>query len=240
MPIARSAGIQKPFNFQIGNLPMKLVFDDTNKPISFINSCSSVGLTRDMNHMNKNDTIGTIVDKNGILFWAYKSFSSSPPTSSSNLNMFQIDIRHDFISIILSIIHDFLRDVPEETYKKIYKRKNKLFIHYEDNKLLYIYPYTILIKHCVNNKVVIYQNIYLYPLENYKTRLFIATNDIIYKFFLYIFYLSFNSSPTNNFKYKYLLINNPYSNIIIKMFDDYMSIFDDSTIYHFIINRKYY
>jgi len=223
---------------------MILRYDDNNKPISFINSCSRLALTNDRNIMNINHTIGTVLEKNGLLYWSYKSFSSSPPASTFNTNkyMFQVDIKHEFISIIFTIIHDFLRDITDQSSpsKKIYKRKNKLFIHYDNNKLLYIYPYTIIIKHSINNKIIIYQNIYINPLENNKTRLFVSTNDIIYKIFLYLFYISLNYLPTNNFKYKYLLINDPYSSIILNMFNNYMCIFDDSTIYHFIINRKYY
>ncbi len=243
MPIARNNYIHKSFDFHIGKLPMKLVYDDNN-PISFINSCNRIGFAKDYRDIHKNDTFGTIVNKNGLLFWSYKSFSKSPPVSSSisnsNLNLFEITINQEFICLILAIIHDFVRDIPDNINKRIYKRNNKFLISYQNNKLLYIYPYSIFIKHSPNNHLVIYQNVYINPIETHKTKLFISTNNFIYKFFLFLFYTSLNSLPVNKFIYNLLLINDNISNFILSFFKNYMCIFEDSTIYHLIINRRYY
>jgi hypothetical protein len=229
----------KPRLFNIGNLPMKLIYHN-NTQVPYINSCPKLGLSLDSH--DSHESLGTIINKNGLLFWSYKSFINSPYSSSNNLHFykFQIDINHHFISFILLIIHDFLRNIPIHIDKKIYKRKNKLFISYKHNKLLFIYPYTIYIKHSVNDKTIFYENIYIYPIENNKTRLFVFTNNFIYKFFLYLFYLSLNSLSSNHFKYKYLLITDTISLYILKIFENYMCIFDDSTIYNFIINKRYY
>lgn len=240
IPIAQSHQLNShAIPVEIGNLPLVIVRNSNNIHFPILRSCPTTGLIYNNHNNNRNHSIGNIINRNGIVYWTYKAYSQ-PYAPTLHPFRFQIDISHHFISTILFIMDDFLKDVHENTPIKVNKNKRKLFIRYRDNKFLFIYPYTILMKHRTNYRQTIYQNICCYPVKNNKTRLFISTNNLIYKIFLILFYISHNMYQPNDFKYKYMLIDNTYSLMLLQLFSDYMCIFNDNTIYNFLINRRYY
>ena len=241
--IEKNIDNKRPYNYKIGNLPMVLWYNKTN-PQTIINSCHKhLGNTLKNSYIINNelicpfhkksytneDTLGDIKKINGLIWWSYKSFKKNPPKIADNNNNYQIEVKSDFISIILNLICDF--NGEEDTYK-FYKKK--LLIKKERKYLLYKYPYTLIF----NNKYMIN----VIPIDETKSNFYITTlkNSIIKeheinKFKKYI------ENRYNEFRYKYLLLGegNSYINKIYRLYNDYMFP-NDITIKYFLTNKRYY
>jgi hypothetical protein len=235
---------QMPYHYNIGNLPMVLWYNKTN-PQTIINSCNKhLGNTLKDSYIIDNelicpfhkksytndDNIGEIQKRNGLIWWSYKSFKKHPPKFlNEDNNNYHLNVRGDFISIILNLIGDF--NGNEETCKI---HKKKLLIKKEREFIIYKYPYTL-----------IYNNLYMInviPIDESNSHFYLTTlkklplnyNDLN-KFKTYI------ENRCNEFRFKYLLLGegNSYINKVYKLYNEYMYP-NDITIKYFLTNKRYY
>ena len=261
-PIAIEKNIDKskPYAYNIGKLPMVLWYDNNNKPLATINICKHLGARLDngiindgclhcSNHFtsyNDTDTIGNIIQKNGLLWWSFKSYSKTPPKmfdEAAKLHQTFIDINVNLINVILEFIYS--------TNKTKIKHRNNKFFFNEDlfnakHKFYYKYPYYL--KGSINDKIN--YAIHFLPLEENKTRLYInildnnnCDNDT--KIFInYILKNKLNNLKnydSNNYL-KYLIMlkdNNSYMKKIYLLFDKF-SFPNDFTISSFYKYRQFY
>ena len=257
-PIAIENNIDKskPYVYNIGKLPMVLWYNN-NTPISTINICKHLGAKLDngiikdgclqcSNHLtsyNNSDAIGNIIQKNGLLWWSFKSYTRNPPKifkDTDKLHQSFIDINVNLINVILEFIYS-------NNKTKIRQRKNKFFFKEElfntEHRFYYKYPYYI--KGSINNKIN--YSINFLPLEENKTRLYIniLNNNVDTNLFIN-YYLK---SKLNNLKnydnnnyLKYLIMlkdDNSYMKQIYLLFDKY-SFPNDFTISSFYKYRQFY
>jgi hypothetical protein len=241
--IDKNINNQKPYNYKIGNLPMVLWYNNTN-PQTIINSCHKhLGNTLKNSYIINNelicpfhkksytneDTLGEIRIRNGLVWWSYKSFKKHPPNINENNNNYHIEVKSDFISIILNLIYDF--NDGKDNYKF---HKKKLLIKKDRNFIIYKYPYTLIF----NNKYMIN----VMPIDETKSNFYITTlkktfiNEYeINKFKQYI------ETRYNDFKFKFLLLqeNNSCINKVYRLYSEYMFP-NDIAIKYFLTNKKYY
>jgi nitrite reductase/ring-hydroxylating ferredoxin subunit len=256
-PIAIENNIDKskPYVYNIGKLPMVLWYDD-KKPITTINICKHLGAKLDTgiindgclfcsNHLtsyNQTDGVGSLLLRNGLLWWSYKSYIKNPPMifkETTKLHQTYIDINVNLINVILEFIYS-------NNKNKIKYRKNKFFFSEDlfnaEHRFYYKYPYYL--KGSINNKIN-YSIVFL-PLEENKTRLFInIANDIdmqdFFNYFLNEKLKNLNNYDHNNYlKYLIMLKNdNTYMKQIFLLFDKY-SFPNDFTISSFYKYRQFY
>jgi len=242
--IEKEINKKKPYHYKIGELPMVLWYNKT-KPQTIINNCNKhLGNTLKESYIKNNnlicpyhnssynneDNLGKIEERNGILWWSYKSFKKEPPKlKDENNNNYIFKVNSDLISIILNIICEF--NGEEETIRYVNK---KLLIKNKKNYLLYKYPYTIIL----NNNYMIN----IIPIDINKSYIYLTTKkgkeikkDEIKR-------LKENIERRfNELKFKYFLLktNNSYIYKIYENYKDYMYI-NDFTINHFLLNKNYY
>jgi nitrite reductase/ring-hydroxylating ferredoxin subunit len=261
-PIAIEKNIDKskPYVYNIGKLPMVLWYDNNNNPLSTINICKHLGARLDngiinngclhcSNHLtsyNSSDAVGNIIQKNGLLWWSFKSYTRNPPKlfkDTEKLHQTFIDINVNLINVILEFIYS-------NNKTKIKHRNNKFFFNEElfnaKHKFYYKYPYCL--KGSINDKINYCIN--FLPLEENKTRLYINivdnnNSDIDTKIFInYILKnkLTNLKNYDNNNYLKYLIIlknDNSYMKKIYLLFDKY-SFPNDFTISSFYKYRQFY
>jgi nitrite reductase/ring-hydroxylating ferredoxin subunit len=261
-PIAIEKNIDKskPYVYNIGKLPMVLWYDNNNNPLSTINICKHLGAKLDngiindgclhcSNHLtsyNSSDAVGNIIQKNGLLWWSFKSYTRNPPKlfkDTDKLHQTFIDINVNLINVILEFIYS-------NNKTKIKHRNNKFFFN-EDlfnakHKFYYKYPYCL--KGSINDKINYCIN--FLPLEENKTRLYINivdNNDNNYDAKIFINYILINKlnnlkNYDNNNYLKYLIMlkdDNSYMKKIYLLFDKY-SFPNDFTISSFYKYRQFY
>lgn len=258
-PIAIENNIDKtkPYIYNIGKLPMILWYDN-NKPLATINICKHLGAKLDNgiindgclhcpNHFtsyNTSDTIGSIISKNGLLWWSYKSYNKSPPTTFKTTTT---KIHQTFLDINVNLINVILEFIYSNNKTKIKFRNNKFFfteqLYNAEHRFFYKYPYYL--KGSINNKIN--YTINFIPLEENKTRLFINfENNIDTKMFIN-YYLNnkinnLKNYADNNNYLKYLIMlkdDKSYMKNIYLLFDKY-SFPNDFTISSFYKYRQFY
>lgn len=241
--IDKNINNQKPYHYKIGNLPMVLWYNKSN-PQTIINSCNKhLGNTLKNSYIindelicpfhkksyTNDDNLGEIQKRNGLIWWSYKSFKKHPPKINDENNNYHIEVKNDFISIILNLICDF--NGEDDTYKF---HKKKLLIKKDRDYIIYKYPYTLIF----NNKYMIN----VIPIDENKSHFYITilkTNYIneyeLNKFKTYI------ENRYNDFRFKYLLLgeSNTYINKVYKLYNEYMFP-NDITIKYFLTNKRYY
>lgn len=241
--IDKNINIKKPYNYQIGNLPMVLWYNKSN-PQTIINSCNKhLGNTLKNSYIIENelicpfhkksytndDSIGDIRKRNGLIWWSYKSFKKHPPKITDGNNNYHFEVKSDFISIILNLISDF--NGEDDTYKF---HNKKMLIKKDREYIIYKYPYTLILsnKYMINVIPIDENNSHFYITTLNKT--LISENEIN-KFKMYI------GSRYNDFRFKYLLLgdNNSYINKVYKLYSEYMFP-NDITIKYFLTNKRYY
>ena len=232
----------KPYNFNIGKLPMVLWYDYNNTPTSTINICKHLGARLDngiinngcllcANHLtayNQTDAIGNVMAKNGLLWWSYKSYARSPPLNfkekENKFNINYIDINVSLVNVILEFIYSNNKiDVIQKNNKFFFTEK--LFNNAE-HKFFYRYPYYL--KGSVNNKINYVIN--FLPLEENKTRLYISISNNFIDSTIFMNY--FLNSKLNNLKnynensyLKYLIIlkeDKTYMKKLYSLFEKYL------------------
>ena len=256
-PIAIESNIDKskPYVYNIGKLPMVLWYDK-NGPLSTINICKHLGAKLDngiindgclhcSNHFtsyNSSDIIGNVIEKNGLLWWSFKSNNKNPPKifkESAKLHQTFIDINVNLINVILEFIYS-------NNKTKIKQRKNKFLFSEQlfnaEHRFYYKYPYYI--KGSINNKIN--YSINFLPLEENKTRLYIniENNIDIKDFFQYYLNNKLNNLQNydNNNYLKYLIMlknDKSYMKQIYLLFDKY-SFPNDFTVSSFYKYRQFY
>lgn len=267
--ISKSINIKKPFIFNIGHLPMILWFAN-NKSNVMINSCKHLGNNLKDSKINngclvcpfhkqsynQTDNLGSIANSNGLLWWSYKSNYKNPfsiiKTEDKPYN-FQIDINNDLISFILNFISLFDNNNTNNANNTnhYYHNKNKKIVMITNNdfKILFKYPYSIIIK---MNKFKGVFMISILPLSFDKLRLFVTTYNPYSNLlsFLYMNYIkkifeNNNENPNRNYVKNFLLLSkgindkNKYLEIINEMFKNY-DILNDYTIINFMRNKNFY
>jgi hypothetical protein len=188
--------------------------------------------------------VGNIIEKNGLLWWSFKSYTRNPPKifkDTEKLHQTFIDINVNLINVILEFIYS-------NNKTKIRQRNNKFFFKEElfnaKHKFYYKYPYCL--KGSINNKINYCIN--FLPLEENKTRLYITIVDNndnnTKKFINYILKNKLNNLKNydNNNYLKYLIMlkdDNSYMKKIYLLFDKY-SFPNDFTISSFYKYRQFY
>ena len=203
----------KNYQFNFGVLPLLLWYDDNKNPNVIINSCKHLGnnlknskiknncLICPFHHSSysKNESLGTTIINDGLIWWAYKPHHNNPPhlpvlnknkENYETIN-FKIDININFINCILNILY------LNQNIKYLFRNK-KLFIKNENIKMFYKYPYTIIISNSLNSLNLLNSlniksifMINLFPISNDITRLYISiksikTNNIFLNFLNFI------------------------------------------------------
>jgi len=212
--IVKSINKQKPFYFNIGNLPMIVWFYNSN-PNSMINICKHLGnnlndgIIKDnclvspfhKEKYNQTDNFGSIVESNGLYWWSYKPYQKKPLTlaSSNKTYNYHIDIKTDLLTFILNFI---TINYSYDNKHKYYNNKKQVFIKNKKTRILYRYPYTILI----NN-----YRLSILPLNYFKLRIFVTTyNPVImcfsYLYMIYIKYLFENKIGSSDLKNLFLYL----------------------------------
>jgi nitrite reductase/ring-hydroxylating ferredoxin subunit len=256
-PIAIENNIDKskPYVYNIGKLPMVLWYDN-DIPLSTINICKHLGAKLNTgiinngclhcsNHFtsyNNSDSIGNIIERNGLLWWSFKSYAKNPPKifkDTAKLNQTYIDINVNLINVILEFIYS-------NNKIKIKQRKNKFFFNEQlfnaEHRFYYKYPYYI--KGSINDKIN--YSINFSPLEENKTRLYINIENNVDTKDFYNYYLNNKldnlKNYDNNNYLKYLIMlkdDNSYMKQIYLLFDKY-SFPNDFTISSFYKYRQFY
>lgn len=249
--IIKSINKQKPYPFNIGNLPMLLWFYNSN-PNSMINICKHLGNNLNEGTIkdnclicpfhkekyNQTDNFGSIVESNGLYWWSYKSYQIKPLLSSQKKTYnYHIDINTDLLTFVLNFIA--MNDNIDDNHK-YYKNKKQVFIKNKENRIVYRYPYTII----VNN-----YRLSILPLKYSKLRIYVTTyNPIItfltYLYMIYVKYLFENKIGSSDLKNFFLFkkgmnSKNQYLEYIYKLYKDYMFL-TDFTVNQFMINRNFY
>jgi hypothetical protein len=258
--------------FNLGVLPLLLWYDNKHKPNMIINSCKHLGhnlknskiinncLVCPSHHSsyNRNESIGTTIIKDGLIWWAYKPHSNNPPSlcvfkekgKDYQVSNFKLDIHINFINCILNILY------INENSKFLFRNK-KLFIKNENIKMFFKYPYTLIFSYhlkFLNMKSTFMIN--LFPITNDITRLYITIKsnnsflNFIHSLFIKIYLYKLKNSyekTYNNFIFKNEFIfkdktkkNNLYLEHVYNLYRNYMSFHDVSTIKHFLLNRNFY
>jgi nitrite reductase/ring-hydroxylating ferredoxin subunit len=253
--IANNIDKSKPYVYNIGKLPMVLWYDN-KVPLSTINICKHLGAKLDSgiindgclhcsNHFmsyNGTDAIGNVIEKNGLLWWSFKSYTRNPPKifkDTTKLHQTFIDINVNLINVILEFIYS-------NNKTKIRQRKNKFFFSEElfnaEHRFYYKYPYYI--KGSINNKIN--YSINFSPLEENKTRLYINIENNVDTKDFFNYYLNNKldnlKNYDNNNYLKYLIMlkdDNSYMKQIYLLFDKY-SFPNDFTISSFYKYRQFY
>lgn len=259
--ISKSINKNKPYQINLGTLSLLLWFNNTNNPNIIINTCKYLGNNlkdseiRDNQLIspiyNKiydhNDNFGSIIENNGLYWWSYKSYEKKINKEISNVYNNEIEINIDLITFILNFISLFDNDINNKYHKYYYNNKQVIIIN-DKYKILFKYPYTIIIKSKLYNKKIM---ISILPINYLKLKIFITTYDpisnliaMIYKY--YIKDLFENKITIENIYIKNFFIlkreinnKNRYLEIIYKLFKDYMFL-NEHTINHFMINKNYY
>lgn len=214
---------------------------------------------------NQSDNFGSIIKSNGLCWWSYKSYSKSPYITqiikTKDLpHNFQIDIDIDLLTFILNFISFFNNDINDindndnsnnhKNHKNYYHNKNKkLIVIDNDNfKILFKYPYSIIIK---TKKFKGSFIISILPLRFNKLRIFVTTynpfnNLLSFMFMNYIKYVFEKFITTDNlyiknfFLFKKGMTNkNKYLELIYESYKDYMFL-TEYTTNQFLINKNYY
>jgi len=254
--IVKSINKQKPFVFNIGSLPMILWFYNSN-PNAMINICKHLGNNLDdgfidnhnkclvcpfhKNRYNQTDNFGSIVEKDGLYWWSYKSYHKNPPlpSKSHNTHNYQLDINTDLLTFVLNFIS--ISDSNNDNHRYYHnKNKKQIFIRNNDNRIIYNYPYSIIMDN---------YRLSILPLSYSKLRIFVTTyNPIIkilsYMYMFYIKYLFEYKIGKNDLKHLFLFKkgmngNNGYLEDIYKSYKDYMFLTKTVTN-QFLINRNFY
>ena len=255
----------KPFVFNLGSLPLILWFNSAlNKPSVIINSCNHLGSSLKKATINNNCLIcpnhnlkhnssynfGTtfINNQDGFIWWSFKPNIKSPFQLKSNNNYNNkfynnkfynnnYIIKSDLIPFILNFIYLFSNS---NDYKFI---SGKLFLrNYEKNhRLIFIYPYTFIIKDDNLNTII---KIAIRPIQFSKLKILISTNSS-YLSYYYIKIMNKIASYHNDFKFKYnFILKNNYNPMLDKIYNyyknNYMDLNNDITIYNFLLNSKFY
>lgn len=268
IPISHINSIDKskPFVFNLGSLPLILWFHSNfTNPSVMINSCKHLASPLNKATINNNCLIcpnhnfiynnshnfgSTFINhQDGLIWWAFKPNSNNPfilnhihnhNYHNSYFNSNYI-IKSDIITFILNFIYSFSND----NYYHYKFNHGKLFIKnsLKNQRLLFIYPYTFIIKDDILSSII---KISIRPIPNSNLKVFISTNSS-YLFYNIIKIINNISSYHNNFKFKYnlLLSNNyNYNPILDKIYNyyknNYMDVNDDLTISNFIINHKFF
>ena len=253
----------KPFQFNIGSLPLLLWFpNNTHKPISIINVCKHLGNNlKDSSLINNktciscpfhntiyndSDNFGTTIIKNGIIWWSYKSYSKNPPYLKNNIKYVQksIDINVSIISLVLNFIAIFFNNNYNKYYINFNKKRFFIKNYNKSKRILFVYPYTFFISDYKNPSYMIT----LFPINDNKTKLYIVIdyniNSTFLNNYLYMYIKNYLEKTNNNFRFKHLFMfktenKNKYLSDIYKLYNNYNSLNDDN-IKHFINNYKYY
>ena len=251
--IHKSIDKSKPFNFQLGPLPLILWFSSIDKPNSIINNCNHLGnslnkakINKDClicpfhhNSYNETNNFGTTKINNGIVWWTYKSDYKSPyiPIKNKETYNFQLDINIDLITFILN-------SLEISNPKSIWNSKKKqLFLKNKEIRIIYKYPYRIII----NSPKLTYE-ISILPLSLTKLRLYITYYNPFILPFIYFKILKEkykfeNDITTINLYIKNLFMfkrgNITYLEQVYKAYENYMYL-TDYTITQFLINRNFY
>ena len=119
----------------------------------------------------------------------------------------------------------------------------KLFLrNYEKNhRLIFIYPYTFIIKDDNLNTII---KIAIRPIQFSKLKILISTNSS-YLSYYYIKIMNEIALYHNDFKFKYnFILKNNYNPMLDKIYNyyknNYMDLNNDITIYNFLLNSKFY
>jgi len=262
----------KPFEFKLGCLPLLIWFQNDNNPITIINSCKHLGnnlkessLSNNKSCLicpfhktiyNQSDNFGTTIIKNGIIWWAYKSYSKDPPHLKNNIDYYHksIDININLIGFVLNFLGIYFDDFDNNN-KIYFKNKNsikRLFIKNKDNtkRILFNYPYTFFISDYKRPSYMIS----ILPINEAKTKMYITLNDDDINNHFYLNNFLFMSIKTylekaNNefifnkkfmFNLKLKTFNSPtYLEKVYNFYNNYSPI-NDISIYNFINNHKYY
>lgn len=251
--IIKSINKQKPYPFNIGNLPMLLWFYNSN-PNSMINICKHLGNNLNEGTIkdnclicpfhkekyNQTDNFGSIVERDGLYWWSYKTYQKKPFALSSfpmKTYNYHIDINTDLLTFVLNFIA--MNDNIDDNHK-YYKNKKQVFIKNKEKRIVYRYPYTII----VNN-----YRLSILPLKYSKLRIYVTTyNPIItfltYLYMIYVKYLFENNIGSCDLKSFFLFKKgmnnkNQYLEDIYKSYKDYMFL-TEFTVNQFMINRNFY
>jgi len=191
----------KPTSFHIGKLPLLLWFDKNHNPNPILNHCKHLGNNLEGGVVNNNclicpfhktshnktDNFGSIVVKDGLVWWKFKSYFKDPPSipviskvnddSYDTIN-FKTDININFINFIINLLY------VNSNIKINYLFKNKkLFIKANDcdnnnnkNKLriYYKYPYSLIISNNFDFNIKSTFMCNVMPIGNNKTRIYIT------------------------------------------------------------------
>jgi nitrite reductase/ring-hydroxylating ferredoxin subunit len=247
----------KPYVYNIGKLPMVLWYDNNKKPISTLNICKHLGAKLDngiinngclqcINHLtnyNETDAIGTVVSRNGLLWWSYKSYVKQPTAIFKET----YKIYHNYIDVNVNLVNVILEFIYSNNNKTKIKHKNKrLFIteqlYNAEHRYYYQYPYYF--KGSINKKINYSLN--FLPLEENKTRIYIniANNNDIKTFMNYFFNSKLNNLKNydSNSYLKYLITlknDNSYMRNIYSLFDKY-SFPNEFTVSSFYKYKNFY
>lgn len=255
----------KPFIFNLGSLPLILWFNSAlNKPSVIINSCNHLGSSlknsiinndclicpnHNFKHNDSHSFGSTFINsQDGLIWWSFKSNYKYPfilnnhinPNNPNNPNNFYNSnyiIKSDLTLFVLNFIYSFSNS---NNYKFI---SGKLFLNNNQKKhrLLFIYPYTFIIKDDSLNSII---KISIRPIQYSKLKIFISTNSS-YLSYHYIKIINDIASFHNDFKFKYdFILKNNYNPMLDKIYNyyknNYMDLNNDLTIYHFLLNSKFY
>lgn len=211
----------KPYEFKLGYLFLSIKFPNNNfKETS----------------LNQYNNFGTIVIKNGIVWWAYNNYTINPPYLKTNGDYYHktIDINTNLIDFVLKFFNIYF-DEFNEFYNKIYiKNKDnikRVFIKnkYNTKRILFSYPYTFFIS---DNKKPTYM-ISLLPLNKNKTRIYITINNnnkYILNNFLFMIIKNYFEKINNNFLFN-LKFKKYNSRIYLEKIYNFYS---NYTIYNYI------
>jgi len=256
-PIAINDKIDKtkPFLVNYGKLPLVLWFNQTT-PHTTVGYCKHLGSKLEKGFINNNclvcpnhltqhtsnDTIGTTVIKDGIIWWSYKNLKKSPPPlfkTSNNIEHYYIDVNNSLQTIILEFMYSKhnIKEISKNNKFLIKKHSNNM-----EHQIFYKYPFYL--KGSINKKINYVIN--FLPLEEDRTRLFVNV-DVDIKYLLHYFLSSklYNLKNYDNNKiFKFLLIlkdvkNDNYLKKIYYLFDKYMFP-NENNVYSFYKYRNFY
>jgi len=246
---------KKPFNFQLGTLPLILWFSSIdNQPNSLINSCNHLGNSLKKARIkdnclicpfhnsiyNQTNNFGSIAIHNGLVWWSYKSYQKKPytPIKTQNLNNFEIDINIDLITFVLNL----LASIKPDRY--IWNSKKKqLFLRNKDTRIIYKNPYRLII-----SSFKLTYEISILPLSLTKLRLFIIYyNQFAFPLLLWMMIMEklkfeYDITTINLYIKNFFMFkkdNSGYLEKVYKSYENYMYL-NDYTTNLFMINKNYY
>jgi len=248
--------INKPQIVNLGSLPL-LIWYINDKPNVIIDSCKHLGNSLKTAKIennclicpfhkqsyNETDKLGTTIIKNGIVWWSYKSHSNTPPTLLKTTNKpynIEIDINIDLITFILNLL------TSNSNYKAKWNNKKKqLFLRTEEERIIYRYPYRIVIN---NNKWRYSEELAIMQLSPTKIRIFITVYNELLIPYVYMKYIKMRNKfereiTTSNLNIKnHMIFKNNENNYLMKVYKSYENFMyiTDYTVNHFMINKNYY